>query len=205
MEGTLGTVSKRNWTKNGKTGSCWQVSWSDGGKRYKKAGFVTKREAEAFLTDREHGKLTGAARPNSHKMRVADLYAIYFEHIKRREERGVIGHGYVVNIESQFYNYICRTPDWRLRSAGARLSGRSATRPQDRSQHFDGSLAYMRLIDVRPSTLENFRDKLFEIGLSTKTVRSIMLNVHAMFKWALKHDLIGSNPAIQIKIETPTD
>jgi integrase len=199
----MASVSKRSWVRDGKIGESWQVSWTEGDRRRKKAGFKTKKEANAWGTDKEKALLDGVSRPKAHRITVYDLSRDFLADLKARLDRKVIGEGHYIVCEGHLYNYIVRNGDWVCRASGAKTRRNSAN--PSKYIDFDGGIGHLTIDLVRPSTIEKLRDKLLETGLNHKTVRGIITTMHSMFEFARRRDLIAANPASRISVQAPRD
>jgi len=196
----MASVSKRKWAGNegggrkvagGRSGESWQVSWTEEGKRRKKAGFTTRAEAELFALEKQQAVNAGTSRPEGDRMSLTQLSVIYLQHEEQRAAREAIGKGHLRNQRAHFRNYIVRAPDFQGSTRGR------AVKP------FSDAIGHYKLTKIKPSTVIRFRDALFAIGLGYKAVRAHLVTLRSALEWARLRDLVPTNAADKVPVDAP--
>ena len=192
----MASVAQRKWTRNGKVSSSWQVSWVENGHQQKKAGFRTKRLAEAWATTKEASILDGTSREQSHKKTVAEAAQEYLSDMERRVTADIISDGHLTNIKTFFRGYICKTESWM--PPQVRKGGRPIY-----ADKFHSPLGHFKVGHLRPKHIEAFRDDLVATGMNYRTVKAIVQCLHQFLDFCRRKDLIAVNPATRIGVEVP--
>jgi integrase len=186
----VATVKKRTWTNTkGETRQAWQVGFTDpNGKRQRKQ-FETKREADSCRVEIEGQLKSGTFRSDADKITVKQISTEYLEHVTKRSERGerfTRLHLYVV--KGRIWNYICPDPEWR------ESKGTSAVTP------FTDGVGNIKLSQLSPKKVGDFRDRLRAAGLSVATTRKVLTTLHAILAYAISQDAVGTNAAHGVKV-----
>src|SRR5262249_17505570 len=117
----------------------------------------------------------------------ADRFLKHCEGRWKRRER-MTQHNYKT-MGGHVGNYICRDPK--------RHEGRP--RPK-RLKEFDGGIASIRLAQLTTGTVNAFRDRLREAGVSIVTTRKILSTLQQIPGHAVSRDMVGINVARGVKV-----
>ena len=192
----MASVNNRKWTRNGKQGSSWQVSWVENGRQQKKSGFKTKKAAEAWATAKEASILDGTSREQSHRKTVTEAAQEYLLDMQRRRDADLISDGHLVNVTDFFSSYICKTDAWK--PPPVRKGGRKFY-----ADKFLSPLGHFKLGQLRPKNVEQFRNDLVSTGMHYRTVKAVLQVLNHFLDFFRRSDYISTNPASRIKVEVP--
>lgn len=186
----MATIRKRTWTtSSGEIRTAFSVNIEGEGNRQRRQ-FATRREAEAYRLEIEGQVKGGIFRPDGGRITVAetaDRFLTYCQGRMQRRER-MSRQNYKV-YEGHVHNYICPDP---VRHAGRKLPPRMTP--------FAHGIGGVRLAQLTPRRVAEFRDRLREAGVSVITARKILGTLQQLLAYAISQDLIGINAARGVKV-----
>ena len=158
----------------------WVADYTDQfGKRHRH-GFDTKREAKDHLVQREAAIRDRSFRPAATKTKLADVARMFLEESEGRVRRGEIEpttHG----------NYKMSIEIYILASRPQRSAGEE--------RFFQYPLGNMAIGDITDGDIKEFRGRLIEWGMKSRTVRHQLLALSLVLGFARERKLISENVA----------
>ena len=186
----MASIRKRQWrTASGKHRVAWIVDFDAAGARDRRQ-FASRKAADAFRIKIEGQLNAGAYRALATRITVGELADQFLAHCEGRMLRGerMSRHNYNV-YEGHIRNYICPDPD------------RHADRtPSSRLRPFARGIEAIRLADLTPSQVGDFRDRLREAGVSLPTTRKILATLKVMLGYAVSRDLVAANAGLKVTV-----
>ena len=187
----MATILKRSWvTDGGETRIAWRVNFvNNHGKRERKT-FASRREADDFRIKVEGQVQQGLYRPDATKVSLKEVADLYLDSCKRRMERRerMTRRNYEV-YSGHVRNYIC--PDIARHAKGKEPSRLIA---------FTKGLNTVKLSQLTPGRVEQFRDDLRDAGVSVTTTRRILGTLAQVLRYAISKDYVSVNSAAKIKV-----
>jgi integrase len=122
---------------------------------------------------------------------VKDAADRFLTHCDGRRERGerMTRHNYNT-MDGHIGNYIC--PDAKRHNGKAR--------PSRLKIKFDGGIGSIKLSQLTSGSVNDFRDRLREAGVSVVTTRKILSTLQQLLAYAVDHDMVGINVARGVKV-----
>ncbi len=185
------SVRKRTWRNaDGVESTRWIVDVMDANGHRERRQFESRKEADAFRIATEGQIRAGTFRGDAAKFTVADAATLFLEYCEGRRKRGerMTQRNYDV-MDGHIGNYICRDPD--------RHEGK--VRPS-RLKEFDGGIGSIKLSQLTTRSVNDFRDRLRDAGVTVVTTRKILSTLQQLLGYAVNRDMIGINVAKGVKV-----
>jgi integrase len=186
----MAKVTKRTWTTGGgEARQAWRVDFTDSEGRRQRKQYQTKREADDFRVEIEGQLRSGTFRHGADKTTVKEICTAYLEYATGRFERGErFTHAHLHAVTGHVWNYICPDRMWR------ESKGKSAVKP------FTQGIGDIKLSQLSPRRVGEFRDRLRAAGVSVVSTRKILTNLHAILAYAIGQDAVATNAAHGVKV-----
>ncbi|MGO4722978.1 MULTISPECIES: site-specific integrase [unclassified Inquilinus] len=190
----MAKVRKRTWTTpSGEQRQAWACDWTDGSGSRQRKQFPTSREANAFRIDLEGKIASGTYRPEASKVTVQFAAEAFLKHCLGRWER----HERMTwktfdTYEGQILNYVCPDPS---RHADKK-------RPK-KLKAFSAGIGDIKLAQLTPPVIGEFRDRLRSAGVSVVTTRRILSTLHGVLAFAIGKGWVATNAAHGVKVIAP--
>jgi integrase len=186
----MAAIRKRTWkTPKGETRVAFSVNVEGEGSRSRRQ-FATRREAEAYRVDAEHQRRTGTYRADAANVRISEVADQFLDHCKGRWQRGerMTQQNFKV-YEGHVRNYIC--PD---------ATRHAERKPNRRLIQFVEGISSVKLAQLTPGRVGDFRDRLRSAGVSVVTTRKILGTLLQLLNYAISRDFIAVNAARGVKV-----
>lgn len=185
----MASIRKRPWKKGDEMCIAWQVDWIDAsGKRHRRQ-FSTRREADAFRVETENQLLTGSFRSGGQKITVAELAKEFLAYCEARHNRGErMTYSVLINYRGHINRYILGNPASPKPPRGSR------------AREFYEGIGALKLAQVTPSQVHQFRDRMRKAGLTIAAARMVLTTLHTLFEFAKSRDLMATNPAHRVRV-----
>lgn len=187
----MAKISKRTWkTATGDARTAWRCDFTDASGHRQRKQFSTRREADAFRIKIEGEVRAGTYRADASRITVGEVCDEYLEHVRGRSRRGErFSRRHLEMVEGRIGNYIATDP-----GRAARRKGKS------RVTLFTGGIGHVRLSQLTPAAVDDFRDRLRSAGVSVATTRKIIGTLGAVFAFAVRRNFIAVNPARGVEV-----
>src|SRR5260370_24099631 len=127
----------------------------------------------------------GTFRGDAARFTVKDAAVRFLEYCEgRRQRRERMTQKNYDTMDGQIGNYICRDPK--------RHEGK--VRPS-RLTEFDGAIGSIQLSQLTTGSVNDFRDRLRDAGVTVVTTRKILSTLQQLLGYAVDHDMVGINVA----------
>lgn len=186
------SIRKRTWKNaDGIESIRWLVDIMDANGHRERRQFESRKEAEAFRVATESKMRAGTFRGDAAKFAVKDAADRFLEHCEGRRQRGerMTRQNYKT-MDGHIGNYICRDTK--------RHEGKA--RPSRLTTPFDGGIGTIRLSQLTPRSVGDFRDRLRAAGVKVVTTRKILSTLQQLLQHAIDRDMIGVNVARGVKV-----
>ena len=186
----MATIRKRSWrTASGEIRTAFSVNVEGEGSRQRRQ-FATRREAEAYRLEMEGQVKGGTFRPDAGRLTIGEVAERFLAYCRGRMERHErMGRNTYNVYEGHIRNYICPDP--------TRHAGRTRSR---RMRVFADGITGIRLVQLTPRRVGEFRDRLRDAGVSVVTTRKILMTLQQLLSYAISQDLVGTNAAHGVKV-----
>lgn len=184
-------IRKRTWKKaDGTASTRWMVDIVDANGNRERRQFDSRKEADAYRIASEGQIRAGTFRGDAAKLTVKDAAESYLSYCEGRRDRGerMTRRNYDT-MDGHIGNYICRDPK--------RHDGKP--RPK-KLKDFDGGIAGIKLSQLTTGSVNDFRDRLRDAGVSVVTTRKIIGTLQQILSHAVDRDMVGINVARGVKV-----
>ncbi|HEY1745797.1 MAG TPA: tyrosine-type recombinase/integrase [Xanthobacteraceae bacterium] len=184
-------IRKRTWKKaDGTVSTGWMVDIADANGNRERRQFDSRKEADAYRIAAEGQIRAGTFRGDASKLTVKNAADSYLSHCEGRRDRGerMTRRNYDT-MDGHIGNYICRDPE--------RHDGKP--RPK-KLKDFDGGIGGIKLSQLTTGSVNDFRDRLREAGVTVVTTRKIIGTLQQVLSHAVDRDMVGINVARGVKV-----
>jgi integrase len=185
------SVRKRTWKNtDGTETTVWVADVADANGHRERRQFESRKEADAWRIATEGSMRAGTFWGDAAKFTVADTATLFLEYCEGRRKRGerMTQRNYDV-MDGHIGNYICRDPK--------RHEGK--VRPS-RLKEFDGGIGSIKLSQLTTRSVNDFRDRLRDAGVTVVTTRKILSTLQQLLGYAVNRDMVGINVAKGVKV-----
>ncbi|GAA6760936.1 tyrosine-type recombinase/integrase [Thermus oshimai] len=161
----------------------------------------SKWVAELKWVDPATGKLLKAKRYADSRREAEKLLAELVD----QKAKGLLAEPSRLIVRDFATEYLKRLEREGLRPNSLRLAKEELTRaiPSLKDPLVHDPLGRMRLQEVRPAHIREALDKVMEQGYSSRTVGKVLMRLKALFREALRLELVARNPAEAVSLRLP--
>lgn len=176
----MASVRKRVWrSPGGETKAAWVVDYADSRGDRQRKHFSHKKAADAFRIQIEGQLQRGTYRPDAEKVTAKQACESFLDHCDGRRQRDERMTRKMLTVyKGHVSNYILN-PECGLGS--------------------------FRLSQLTTRTVNEFRDRLRDRGLTVPTTRKVLATLHGVLAHAVSHDWIATNAAHGVRVIGPRD
>ncbi|MBB6299425.1 tyrosine-type recombinase/integrase [Rhizobium leucaenae] len=184
----MALIKKRKWTNASGTHEAYRLDFTDRhGKRHREQ-FPKKRDAETRLGELQAETGKGTYRPLADKSTVSAACTLFLKYMSDRHDRGEKVTATYLNTSKQHcQNYI--DPD-----------GEHVDEKRRGKIDFEGGIGSIKLTDLTPRRVIQFRDDMRKHGAGIVTTRRVLGTLSRILKHAVENDLAVINVAKGIRV-----